>query len=95
MVARFDEDDYPGEDRDVVVGPSGPTVLPRAASRLPGESRELLALIQSRALEVAALEAELSELTAIGREQGISWSLLGVAQGLTGEALRRRSAEDS
>lgn len=95
MVARFDEDDYPGQDRDVVVGPSGATVLPRAASRLPPESRELLGLIQSTAFEVLQLEGRLSELTDIGREQGVSWSLLGAAQGLTGEALRRRSLEDS
>jgi len=95
MVARFEEDDFPGEDRDVVVSGSTSYVLPRSASRLPDKSRELLGVIQSRAFEVLQLEAELSELTAIGRQQGISWSLLGAAQGLTGEALRRRFAEDS
>jgi len=95
MVARFDEDDFPGEDRDVVLGPTGATVLPRAASRLPAESRELLALIQARALALVELEGELAGLTDVGREQGISWSILGAAQGLTGEALRRRSLEDS
>ena len=95
MVARFDEDDFPGEDRELVVGPSGPSVLPRAASRLSPESRELLALIQRRALALVELEGELAGLTDVGREQGISWSLLGAAQGLTGEALRRRSLDDS
>jgi len=95
MVARFDEDDYPGEDRDVVVDANGASVLPRAASRLPEESRALLALIQRRALALVELEGELGDLTDQGREQGISWSLLGAAQGLTGEALRRRALEDS
>ena len=92
MVARFEEDDFPGEDRDVVISAGQASVLPRAASRLP---RDLLALIQRRSLALVELEGELAGLTDMGREQGISWSILGAAQGLTGEALRRRSLEDS
>ena len=95
MVARFEEDDFPGEDRDVVISAGQASVLPRAASRLPQESRDLLALIQRRSLALVELEGELAGLTDMGREQGISWSILGAAQGLTGEALRRRSLEDS
>jgi len=95
MVARFEEDDYPGQDREVVVDGDTAYVLPRAARRLSPDSRQLLGEVQAIALEVSQLEAQLAHLTDIGREQGISWSLLGAAQGLTGEALRRRSVEDS
>lgn len=95
MVARYDEDDFPDEDRVVEIHEGHAYALPKSAMRLDSDSRHLLGAIQRRSLAVAELEAEIAELTSVGREAGISWSLLGAAQGLTGEALRRRSLDDA
>lgn len=93
MVARFDEDDFGDQDLAVLAGRDRSIVLPKAARRLPPDSIDVLTEMQGLTLEVVRLENRLRALTDEGRELGISWSLLGWVQGLTGEAVRRRQVE--
>jgi hypothetical protein len=97
MVARFDDDDFAGEDVAVLAAEDSvrrPLLLPKSARRLDAESLDLLAQMQERALQITELESQLEGLTRLGREVGISWSVLGFVQGLTGEAVRRRLTEE-
>jgi hypothetical protein len=97
MVARFADFqgmNPNGEDVAVVVDGGRPLLLPRSAARLDPEARGLLGRMQMLALQVVELERQLHELTRQGRDLGVSWSVLGFVQGLTGEALRLRYAED-
>lgn len=90
---RFSDHDFPDDDVTVQAARGRAVMLPKSARRLSSDSIDLLGEMQALTLEVAEREARLQALTDAGRDMGISWSLLGWVQGLTGEAVRRRQPE--
>lgn len=89
--ARFEQDSFPDDDRVLVRTPAGQaTVLPASARRLTGDALEGYADLMKLALEVAQLEAQMSQLADELRGYGVSWNLIGHAVGLTGEGARGR-----
>lgn len=94
MSGRFEEDDFADEEFVKVIQVRDRAVaLPKSASRVSADAVDLLGEMQEIAVEIAQRETRLEELTVLGRQMGVSWSLLGWVQGLTGEAVRRRQSE--
>jgi hypothetical protein len=95
-MARYEEDDYDGDDRVVLRTPEGrAAILPKSAGRLGGDALEVYADLMGVGLQVAELEDRLGQLVDQARELGVSWSLIGSATGLTGEGARQRYGASS
>lgn len=96
-VTRYEQDDFAGEDRTVVLDDLGTaTVVPVSARRLRGEPLQVYAELMRLGLSVAELEARArDQLVPAAREAGLSWALIGSALGLTGEGARLRYSDDA
>lgn len=90
---RFQEDDFPDDDAVFLRTSEGAVVLPASARRLDPEQLGTVRDLQRVGLQIATLEGQAEELAREARELGVSWSLIGFALGLTGEATRRRYSE--
>ena len=69
-------------------------VLPRSAGRLDGERFAMLRDLQRHGHELRSLESHVDSLAEACHAEGISWSLIGFAIGLTGEAARQRYRQE-
>lgn len=95
-MARYEEDDYGDEERVMLRTPEGrPAVLPKSASRLSGAALEGYAALMGLGVKVAQLEDSIGESVHELRSLGVSWNLIGVAVGLTGEGARQRYGSES
>jgi hypothetical protein len=92
MADRYEDNDYPDDDRTLVVSPAGlGAVLPASARRLKGEALEAYAVLMREGLEVAEREQRIQYLLVpAARSLGVSWSLIGAAVGMTSEGARLR-----
>ena len=90
-MARYEHDDYEGEERVVLRTPEGrPAVLPKSARRLSGDALEVYADLMGLGIQVAQLEDTMGELARDARRLGVSWALIGAAVGLTGPGAQKR-----
>jgi hypothetical protein len=83
--------DFPDDVIELIRSAEGTAVmLPRSAQRLDPERRAMVRELQRIGFSLGHLMEHVDELAGDCREAGISWSLIGVCLGLSGEAVRRR-----
>lgn len=91
---RYLEDDFSDDPVSLYRSPDGTAVLlPRSARRLDEDQTLTLRELQSLGSQIAILEQQSHEVAREARDAGISWSLIGWALGLTGEAARLRYSD--
>lgn len=86
----------PDEDGSVTISRTadGVVLLPRSVRLLKGDARRLFGLISRDALVLRATHDALEGHVHAARAEGVSWSAIGWALGLTGAAARMRYGYD-
>lgn len=88
-------DDVPGDSVRVLRNESGSVLmLPSAYAKLNESQRELISELQHVAAEISRLTDAMGSLVREGRDEGLSWDLLGWSIGRTGRAVSMRFGDD-